>query len=136
LLGFDTVWERDLDDNVIIEIALDEKRIILTRDKGILKNGRVTHGYWLRATDPIQQLEEVMSALSLTRRLAPYTRCMECNGELESIARLKAARAVPLQVFLVYRDFKRCKSCCHVYWKGSHLEQLDRIIEVARTAHS
>src|SRR5690606_9241871 len=59
LLGFDTVWRNDLDDDVIIETAVAGKRIVLTRDRGILRNGRVTHGYWVRAEDPPSQLEEV-----------------------------------------------------------------------------
>lgn len=133
LLGFDTSWERDLDDETIIETAARERRIILTRDKGILKNGNVTHGYWLRATDPDEQLEEVVRALHLAGNIDPYVRCMECNGELGDITRSDAAQSVPLQVFLVYRDFKRCRRCGRVYWRGSHLRRLDRIIERARS---
>lgn len=133
LLGFDTTWKRDLDDETIIDTAARERRIILTRDKGILKNGNVTHGYWLRATDPEEQLQEVILALDLATSIEPYRRCMECNGELVDIARSDAARAVPLQVFLVYRDFKRCRSCGRVYWRGSHLGRLDKVVERARS---
>jgi uncharacterized protein with PIN domain len=133
LLGFDTIWERDLADEVIIDIAARDRRIILTRDKGILKNGRVTHGYWLRATDPSEQLEEIIHTLDLAGSIDAYTRCMECNGLLEPIGRLAARRSVPLQVFLVYREFKRCKCCGRTYWRGSHLKRLDRIVERART---
>lgn len=132
LLGFDTVWERDLADEAIVDIACDEQRIILTRDKGILKNGRVTHGHWVRNTEPLQQLEEVIGALDLAGEIEAYTRCMECNGALQSVKRSAVARAVPLQVFLVYRDFKQCTSCRRIYWKGSHLRRLDKIIERAR----
>jgi uncharacterized protein with PIN domain len=131
LLGFDTAWRKDLEDEEIIEISLEEKRIILTRDKGILKHGSVTHGYWLRATDPMEQLEELVSALDLSKRIEPYSRCMECNGMLESISRTEAAKTVPLQVFLVYRDFRRCDGCQRVYWPGSHQKRLDRIIALA-----
>ncbi len=134
LLGFDTTWERDLADDAIIEIAAREGRIILTRDKGILKNGRVTHGYWLRSTETMQQVEEVIRSLHLARRLSPYTRCMECNEDLESIRRRDAVGSVPLQVFIVYREFKRCTNCRRVYWRGSHLRRLDRVIELARRA--
>jgi len=134
LLGFDTIWERDLADEAIVEIARDEQRIILTRDKGILKNGRVTHGYWLRNTDPLRQLEEVIRAIDLARAIEPYTRCMECNGELQPAERSAVARSVPLQVFLVYRDFRQCRRCRRVYWKGSHLRRLDKVIERARNA--
>lgn len=132
LLGFDTAWDRDLDDREIIDVARRERRIILTRDKGILKNGGVTHGYWLRATDPDAQLEEVIRALDLARSIEPYLRCMECNGELAAVSRSDAARSVPLQVFLVYREFKRCTGCGRIYWRGSHLRHLDRIVERAR----
>ena len=133
LLGFDTVWERDLDDPTIIDTAARERRIILTRDKGILKNGNVTHGYWLRETDPELQLEEVIRAFDLSRSIKPYVRCMECNGELEAIERSDAAQSVPLQVFLVYREFRRCKGCGRIYWRGSHLERLDSLVERARS---
>ncbi len=131
LLGFDTIWERDLADEVIIDIAARDRRIILTRDKGILKNGRVTHGYWLRATDPSEQLVEVIAALDLAGSIDAYTRCMECNGILEPIGRLEAARTVPLQVFLVYRDFKRCERCGRTYWRGSHFRRLDKVVRSA-----
>ena len=133
LLGFDTAWERDLDDVTIIDRALRERRIILTRDRGILKNGNVTHGYWLRATDPQEQLEETVRALDLAGSIEPYVRCMECNGELEDIARSEAARSVPLQVFLVHRDFKRCRCCGRIYWRGSHFRRLDAIVERVRS---
>ena len=65
----------------IIEQSLDERRLILTRDLGILKDGRVTHGYWLRTDDPLTQEEEVVRMFHLGRLIAPYTRCLECNGK-------------------------------------------------------
>ena len=133
LLGFDTIWERDLDDEGIVDIAREEHRIILTRDKGILKNGRVSHGYWVRNTEPIAQLEEVVQAIDLVGDVAPYTRCMECNGELRHAKRSDIAGSVPLQVFLAYRDFRQCAHCHRVYWRGSHLRRLDKLVERARS---
>ncbi len=134
LLGFDAVWQSDLADETIIDIALKEKRIILTRDKGILRNGRVTHAYWLRATEPMDQLDEVIRALDLAERMRPYSRCMECNGELRCVSRSEAARTVPLQIFLVHREFSRCENCGRVYWPGSHQKRLDAVIARARAA--
>lgn len=132
LLGFDTAWGRSLDDVTIIDRALAEKRIILTRDKGILRHGRVTHGYWLRSTVPADQLDEVVQALDLAGSLKPYTRCMECNGRVQAIRRRDAARLVPLQVFLVFREFNRCDDCGRVYWRGSHDKRLAAIVARAR----
>lgn len=134
LIGFDSVWRNDLDDAQIIDIAVREQRIILTRDRGILRNGRVTRGYWLRATDPLAQLEEIVRALDLTRQIHPFTRCMECNGPLRAIDRREAARSVPLQVLLLHRQFTRCGDCGRVYWPGSHQAKLDRVVARARSA--
>jgi len=136
LLGFDTVWRNDLEDEAIIRQSVEEGRIILTRDLGILKDGRVTHGYWLRSVDPMAQAEEVVRALDLGGRLDPYTRCMECNGILRRVSRREAAFHVPLQVFLVYRDFNRCDTCGRVYWPGSHQRRLEAVVDRARAAGS
>ncbi len=134
LLGFDTAWQNDLDDDTIIDTSLTERRIILTRDLGILRTARVTHGYFVRATSPMEQIAEVVRALDLGGRLSPYTRCLECNGAVAPIRRREAAGLVPLQVFLVYRDFRRCEACARVYWRGSHLRRLDAIVARARSA--
>jgi uncharacterized protein len=134
LLGFDTLWRNDLEDETIISLARDERRIILTRDRGILKDGRVTHGYWPRATDPMKQLEETVAALDLGSQIEPYSRCLECNGLLQEISRTEAGAAVPLQVLIAHRDFRRCTACGRTYWPGSHRGQLDRVVARAVAA--
>lgn len=134
LLGFDAAWHNDLDDAVIIRAGAAERRIILTRDRGILKHGSVTHGYWLRATDPLEQLDEVVRALDLAGQLAPYTRCLECNGALADVGRDAAAGRVPDRVLVRHATFKRCGDCGRIYWPGSHQPRLDAIVERARAA--
>lgn len=134
LLGFDTAWRNDLDDAAIIDIAARERRVILTRDRGILKHGRVTHGYWLRATAPLAQLDEVVRALDLAGQVAPYTRCLECNGTIVDIGRDEAAPAVPARVLAEHEAFRRCENCARVYWAGSHRPRLDAIVARARAA--
>jgi uncharacterized protein len=131
LLGFDTAWERELSDEVIIDRSVREKRIILTRDRGILRHGRVTHGYWLRATKPQRQLDEVVRALGLSGAIRPYTRCMECNGAIREATPAEVAGDVPRQVLEDCREFSKCDGCGRVYWAGSHREKLDAIIERA-----
>lgn len=136
LLGFDTLWRNDLDDRLIVDTAQRHRRIILTRDLGILRHSEVTHGYWVRSTDPLTQMDEVVRALDLRARIEPYTRCLECNGLVCPIDRHRAADHVPLQVFLVHRDFRQCGGCGRVYWKGSHLRRLDSIVARARSDSS
>lgn len=134
LLGFDTLWRNDLDDDEIVELAANDKRIVLTRDRGILRNGRVTHGHWLRADDPAAQLIEVVRAIDLGDRIRPYTRCLECNGVLTTIGREAARGHVPPRVHEAFAEFSRCSQCGRIYWPGSHTRRLDEIVATARAA--
>lgn len=124
LLGFDCVYENDLDDERIIAIARAEHRIVLTRDRGILKDGRVTHGAYLHATRPILQVREVLDRFQLDRRIAPFTRCARCNGELENVARAEVADRLPGPLQTRATVFRRCRDCGQVYWPGSHQARL------------
>lgn len=134
LLGFDTVWERDLTDEDIIDRSLREQRIILTRDRGILRNGRVSHAYWLRTTDSQRQIEEVVRALDLSGATRPYTRCMACNGALRGASPVDVAGEVPPRVLEDYQAFSKCTDCGRVYWAGSHVKKLDAIVARAQLA--
>jgi len=134
LLGFDALWRNDYEDIAIIDIAERERRIILTRDRGLLKHGRVTHGYWLRATDPLEQIEEVVRALDLPEQFHAFTRCLECNGPIRSVSREEAAEAVPPRILARQRELARCEKCGRVYWPGSHQPALDAIVARAAAA--
>ncbi|HEX6995880.1 MAG TPA: Mut7-C RNAse domain-containing protein [Gammaproteobacteria bacterium] len=120
LVGFDAVWRNDLSDEEIIESSVRERRVILTRDRGILRNGRVTHGYRLRSTDPLEQLEEVIRALQLGEQLEPFTRCLECNGEIAPVTAKDASPSVPERVRAATDESHRCRECGRVYRAGSH----------------
>jgi uncharacterized protein len=124
LLGFDTLFRNNLEDDEIIDIALRERRIILTRDRGILKQNAVTHGYWLRNDDPKKQLVEVINRLQLQHSFKPFTRCSNCNGELERIAREHLTRKLSSDTLNYYDEFWECSSCRQVYWEGSHFKHI------------
>ena len=128
LLGFDAAYERSWEDAEIIDRALSERRIILTRDRGILKQKRVTHGYWLRHTDPEEQLDEVVEALDLGGQAHPFSRCLECNGRIRSISKEAVEGLVDVRIHQRFDRFRRCESCGRVYWEGSHFRRLqDRL---------
>ena len=134
LLGFDAVWRNDFEDATIVDVAEEEHRIILTRDRDLLKHGRVTHGYWLRATEPLEQLEEVVRALDLHEQIRAFTRCLQCNGPIRRIDREDAAEAVPPRVLATQAEFARCEKCGRVYWPGSHQPALEAIVARAAAA--
>jgi len=128
MLGFDTLYDRAWDDRQIIDRALAERRIILTRDVGILKQKRVTHGYWLRNTLPVKQLGEVVAALDLSGRIEPFTRCMDCNGPIRAARYEEVAGRIDPAIQQRFDHFWLCEHCRKVYWQGSHYQRMLRAV--------
>jgi uncharacterized protein len=87
MLGFDTLYRNDYTDDTLAGISSAERRILLTRDRGVLKRSQVTHGYCLRETDPRRQLVEVVRRFDLFRAMAPLQRCLRCNALLEPVSK-------------------------------------------------
>lgn len=127
LLGFDTLYRNDFDDDELLAISHAEHRTVLTRDTGLLKRARLTHGAFVHATDPRLQLREVIDRFQLESRIAPYTRCARCNGIIERLDD-DAAAAVPLTSLATRprHGLSRCAGCGQVYWRGSHPDRLRR----------
>jgi uncharacterized protein with PIN domain len=136
MLGFDSLYHNDFTDETIIAISIAERRIILTRDVGILKHGSVTHGYWLRATLPERQLREVADRFDLYGRIAPFRRCMVCNAPIAPVDKEAVLDTLPPRIARAHQRFFRCRGCGKVYWKGSHYERMLRKIERLRSAHA
>jgi uncharacterized protein with PIN domain len=129
LCGFDTKYETNLNDDEIIDISLKEKRIILTRDKGMLKNKRVTHGYWLRSQHPPVQIKEVIRRFDLKKMINPFSRCLECNSILESIRKADIVGRLQYKTRKYYNEFRRCPQCERLYWEGSHFSKMKILID-------
>lgn len=124
LLGFDTLFRNDFIDNEIVELSLQEKRIILTRRKGILKYRAVTHGYWIRNDDPKEQIKEVVNRFQLEHNFRPFTRCSRCNGLLHQVENTLLQDRLPIDTLLYFDVFMECKGCRKLYWQGSHYDRI------------
>lgn len=128
LLGFNTDFRNDADDPEIIARATDEHRIILTRDVGILKHAAVTHGYWVRTTDPRAQIGEVIRRFNLQGQIRPFTRCMVCNGQVAPVPKTAVVDRLPEKTRRYYDAFTQCNTCGRIYWKGSHYERMKHLV--------
>jgi len=131
MLGFDAVRPPGAHDEELARISSCERRILLTRDRGLLKRSEVTHGYWVRETRPRRQLAEVVQRFDLAALIRPFTRCLRCNVELEPASREAVAQRVPEGVWERHNEFRTCPACGSVYWKGSHYQRMKRLIEEA-----
>jgi len=134
LLGFDSVWRNDATDDELAAISVDEKRILLTRDRGLLKRAKVTHGYLVRNTDRRRQIVEILRRFDLFGAIAPFGRCLACNGELEPVAKAEVQHRLPPRTRHDYNDFRTCPDCGRIYWRGSHYDRLATLIADIRRA--
>lgn len=124
LLGFDVVWRRNPDDAELARISRDERRILLTRDQGLLKRKAVTHGSFVRDTDPRRQLLDVVKQLHLERQARPFTRCLACNAKLREATREEVDERAPERVRERYERFQCCDGCSRVFWPGTHYRRM------------
>ena len=128
LLGFDALYSNDYADAELAAISAGQERILLTRDRGLLKHKIVDHGYCLRTTESRQQIVDVVRRFELAMHVAPYTRCLACNGALESVSKAAVLHLLEPKTKLYYHQFKRCPQCGRVFWKGSHAGRLDALV--------
>lgn len=147
LMGYDTLFFKDVDDNLLIEIALNEGRILLTRDTRLVQRRVVTgvsvakHGtlkaILLQEDNPKLQLRQVVKELNLELYAAPFTRCMECNCSLTPRHKDEVRKLVPPYVFRTQSQFMQCEGCNRIYWRGTHWqrmhEELQKLIEEQNT---
>ena len=128
ICGFDTLFKSDYTDPVMVEIAEKEKRIILTRDRAILKNSRVTHGYWIRSQKHDEQIREVISRFDLKNHIRFFTRCTICNASLKEVNKEDILDQLKEKTRRYYSEFKRCPDCNRIFWCGSHYEKMTALI--------
>jgi hypothetical protein len=129
MLGFDTLYRNDYGDTELAQISSTEGRILLTRDRGLLKRSQVTHGYCIRDTNPRRQVVEVVRRFDLSRSILPFVRCLRCNGLLQPVRKEVIRDRLAPKTRQYYDEFHLCPACDRIYWKGSHYDQMRRFIE-------
>ena len=129
MLGLDVLYPFPAPDEELAAISSREDRVLLTRDVGLLKRKEVRHGYFVRATDPRAQLSAVVKRFCLVDAIAPFTRCFLCNTFLERVDKAAVAHRLPERTADLHDDFMQCPTCGRVYWKGSHYDRMQALIE-------
>jgi uncharacterized protein with PIN domain len=129
MLGFDTLYRNDYADEELARISSQENRILLTRDRGLLKRNIVTHGYCLRTTNPREQLVEVLRRFDLFSAIQPFQRCLHCNSPLQTVDKEEISHRLSPQTQQYYNHFRHCPACDRVYWRGSHFKRMQQFVE-------
>ena len=130
MLGFDTLYDNHFhDDEEIVAIAERDGRIVLTRDRELLKRRAVTHGCYVHAMKSEEQLREIVGRLDLARSARPFTLCLHCNAPLHEVDKASVFDRLPPKVQVHYDHFSTCDVCGRVYWEGSHWRNMRRLLD-------
>ena len=129
MLGFDSLYRNDYDDPEIAEIAGREGRIVLTRDRGLLKRKIITRGYCVRSRNAAEQVKETVKRFQLRDMVDLFRRCISCNGVIEPADKADVLDLLPPRTREYYDRFYRCRACGKIYWQGSHYIKMRGFIE-------
>jgi uncharacterized protein with PIN domain len=129
MTGFDTLYDNHFRDDEIERLAAEQGRIVLTRDRELLKRRSITHGCYVRALRSELQLREVFDRLDLASSAQPFTRCLSCNALLRAVDKEQVATRLPPGVRERHQRFAACDGCARVFWEGSHWRRMRVLVD-------
>lgn len=129
LFGFDTLYDNHFEDAEIVRLAVEQGRIVLTRDRELLKRRDVTHGCYVRTLHRDQQLREVFDRLDLAGSARPFTRCLRCNAPLRAVDKAEVIERLPSGVQERFERFACCDGCGRVFWEGTHWQRMRTMVD-------
>ena len=127
-IGYDTVYYDGGGDAALVQRALEEDRIILTKDSHLVKRKLARKSLLVRSDQPRDQLRQVVKELGLDVEGNLFTRCLMCNRELVSVGKEDVREKVPIYTHLTQNKFYECPSCGRVYWPGTHKDSMLEVI--------
>lgn len=130
LVGVDAAYRNEAADADLVAEAGTGRRVLLTRDRGLLQRRALWCGAYVYGQRPDDQLTDVLTRFDVP--LAPWTRCPACNGVLEAVSKAEIADRLPPGTRRTYDTFSRCTACFRLYWPGAHYARLAALVEAAR----
>jgi len=124
LTGFDAAYENGMRDSEIAELACQDQRIVLTKDRALLKRSKIDYGRLVRATHPEDQLLDTLRFFGLTGPFDFFSRCLLCNRRLQPVAKADILPRLEPKTKKYFNTFKTCPACDRIYWRGSHCDAM------------
>jgi uncharacterized protein len=133
MMGYDAILFHELDDGLMVKLALAQGRIIVTRDTEFMRRRTVTmhrvRALLVSGDDPELQMQNVIAEFDLDTRYKPFTRCLECNSVLTPRDRNGVEGEVPPRVYERQEQYMECPVCRRLYWQGTHWEDMHRKLQ-------
>ncbi|MFE3518150.1 Mut7-C RNAse domain-containing protein [Streptomyces sp. NPDC059166] len=130
LLGVDAAYEsEDIGDPALAALSARQKRVLLSRDRGLLRRREIWAGAYVYSDQPDEQLRDTLGRFAPA--LAPWTRCTACNGALAEADKESVSGRLEQGTQAGYDVFAQCADCGRVYWRGAHHARLEAIVAEA-----
>lgn len=128
MAGFDTLSNRLWQVPDLLRTLAREPRVLLSRNLDLLKRRQVVFGRAIRAEAVTAQLREVLALFGIAALPRALTRCLDCNGLLEPVAKSDILHRLEPLTIRYFEEFHRCRSCDRIYWAGSHVDRMRRTL--------
>ena len=127
-IGYDTVYYTGGGDSALVQRALSEDRVILTKDSHLLKRKLARKALFIRSDRPQEQFRQVVKELGLDAQSRLFTRCLVCNEEVVAVEKERVQEKVPAYTYMTQDRFYECPGCGRVYWPGTHRDNMLQMI--------
>ncbi len=127
-IGYDTLYYKDGSDSGLVQRALEEDRIILTRDTRLVERKLARKSFLIKSDRTWEQLKEVIEEFKLDATNKLFTRCMICNEMLQTASKDDVRGNIPIYTYLTHNEFYICPTCGRIYWSGTHKDNMLNLI--------
>jgi uncharacterized protein len=126
VLGMDVVYDPDITDAQLLQCAAREERILLTRDRRLVRRRGAARRMFIESDYYYEQVQQVVQAFRLGGTMQLLTRCIRCNTLLCTVAKHLVKGRVPAYIYATQAAFKYCPACDRLYWGGTHRDNMLR----------
>jgi uncharacterized protein len=137
-MGYDTVSANGLltgnakEDTLLLLMAEQENRILLTRDHELARRGR-EHAILVTSDNVMEQVQQLVDRGLIERRIL-MSRCSLCNTLLRAAQPGEIDNADYAPKDKAGLSFFWCNICGKLYWNGSHGRMLSERIKIGHPA--
>jgi uncharacterized protein with PIN domain len=136
MLGHDVNYFRSADDKKLVEIAKQEKRVLLSRDRELVNRAASlgAEAVLVEATDEADKLAFLAERFGFKLEIdLTVSRCPKCNAHIKTVAKEEVVEVVPEATSRYYSEFWKCFGCGKVYWQGAHWKRISKTLEQAKS---
>lgn len=135
MMGHDVEFPTILDDDKLMTLARNEKRVLLTRDLELYKRStaRGIEVFYVEGKSEPERLAALAKRFGLSLEIdLRFSRCPQCNAAIHRVPKEKIEGKVEKNTFAHYGEFWECPRCGKVYWQGAHWPKINETLEKAK----